>query len=76
LSYAEQPRPEGLAQTYVIGAEFVSGDRSMLILGVAQSTAGSIDTPSIAVATAGLTQEQHALNATSLPMAPLGVAAG
>jgi glucose-1-phosphate thymidylyltransferase len=33
LSYAEQPRPEGLAQAYLIGAEFVSGGPSVLILG-------------------------------------------
>jgi glucose-1-phosphate thymidylyltransferase len=33
LSYAEQPRPEGLAQAYVIGAEFVGGEPSVLILG-------------------------------------------
>ena len=33
LSYAEQPRPEGLAQAYVIGAEFVARERSVLILG-------------------------------------------
>src|SRR5271168_3948857 len=33
LSYAEQPRPEGLAQAYLIGADFVSGHRSILILG-------------------------------------------
>ncbi len=33
LSYAVQPRPEGLAQAYVIGAEFVDGHKSVLILG-------------------------------------------
>lgn len=33
LSYAEQPRPEGLAQAYIIGADFVGRDRSMLVLG-------------------------------------------
>jgi glucose-1-phosphate thymidylyltransferase len=33
LSYAEQPRPEGLAQAFHIGREFVGEDRSCLILG-------------------------------------------
>ena len=33
LSYAQQPRPEGLAQAYLIGAEFVEKQRSVLILG-------------------------------------------
>jgi glucose-1-phosphate thymidylyltransferase len=33
LSYAEQPRPEGLAQAYIIGADFIRNQNSVLILG-------------------------------------------
>jgi glucose-1-phosphate thymidylyltransferase len=33
LSYAEQPRPEGLAQAFVIGRDFIGSDAAALILG-------------------------------------------
>jgi glucose-1-phosphate thymidylyltransferase len=33
LTYAEQPRPEGLAQAFIIGAEFIGRDPVCLILG-------------------------------------------
>jgi glucose-1-phosphate thymidylyltransferase len=33
LAYGEQPRPEGLAQAHIIGADFVGTENSVLILG-------------------------------------------
>ena len=33
LSYAQQPKPEGLAQAFIIGKEFAGNDRVALVLG-------------------------------------------
>ncbi|WP_099364946.1 glucose-1-phosphate thymidylyltransferase RfbA [Sphingobacterium sp. 1.A.4] len=33
ISYAEQPKPEGLAQSFIIGADFIGNDSVCLILG-------------------------------------------
>jgi glucose-1-phosphate thymidylyltransferase len=33
LSFAQQPKPEGLAQAFLIGRDFIGSDKSVLILG-------------------------------------------
>ena len=33
LTYAQQPAPEGLAQAFTIGADFIGSERSALVLG-------------------------------------------
>ena len=39
LDYAEQPRPEGLAQAFLIGKSFIGNDSVSLILGIISSSA-------------------------------------
>ena len=55
LQYAVQPRPEGLAQAFLIAEDFLAGDQAALILGD-----NLFYGPSLGRRLAGLTQQQGA----------------
>lgn len=57
LSYAAQPKPEGLAQAFLIGEEFIQGEPCALVLGDNLFYGGELDTllPSIASRDEGAT---------------------
>jgi glucose-1-phosphate thymidylyltransferase len=38
LSYAERPRPAGLAETFIIGADFIGDDRVAMVSGTISSS--------------------------------------